>query len=178
MSGADQFDRDLAGVSRTLRAEYLDAREMEEEATEHLARKEADLVDVVLEAMQRGQPVRVRIGATQFAGAVVHVAEDLAVVDDDGGAQIDVRLSALDELWILDPVAGAGRGRRSEVPACWEDCLEGLEATGRFVELGGPRLPPASCRVVVAARDHLVLAGGAASRVVPRAAVGFIVRRA
>jgi hypothetical protein len=179
MSGADQFDGDLAGVSRALRAEYLDAREMEEEATEHLARKEADLVDVVLEAMQRGQPLRVRIGTSQFAGSVVHVAEDLAVIDDAAGAaQVDIRLSALDELWILDPVPGTGRGRRAEVPASWDDCLEGLEATGRVVELGGPRLPPARCRVLVAARDHLVLAGGAAQRVVPRAAVGVIVRRA
>lgn len=175
---ADDVDADLAGVSRALRAEYLDSREMDEEATEHLARKEADLIDVVLEAMQRGQPLRVRVGASQFAGAVVHVADDLAVIDDDSGAQVDVRLSALDELWILDPVAGAGRGRRSEVPASWEDCLEGLEATGRFVELGGSRLPPARCRVLVAARDHLVLDGGAHPRVVARGAVGFIVRRA
>lgn len=171
------MDPDLDALSRAVRADYLEAREMDEEATEHLARKEADLVDVVLDAMQRGQPVRVRVGAQQFAGAIVHVAEDLVVIDDAGGAQIDVRLSAAAELWLSDPVPGAGRGRRSDVPASFSDCLEGLEATGREVELGGPDLAPARCRVRVVAGDHLVLDARAGGHVVARAAVGFVIRR-
>lgn len=172
------MDPELAEASRLVRASFRDAREVEEEATEQLARKEADLVEVFLEAMQRGEPVRARMGAYEFAGVVVHVAEDLAVIDDDGGAQVDLRLSALDELWISAPRPGAGRGRRSVAPACFEDCLEGLEATGREVELGGPGLAPTRRRIEVAARDHLVLAGGPGRHVVARRAVGFIVRRA
>jgi hypothetical protein len=175
--GVTELQGDLAEVSRAVRAEYRDAREAEEEATEHLARKESDLVDLLLDAMQRGQPVRIRIGASQFAGSVVHVAEDLAIVDDDGGAQVDLRLSTVDELWIADPVRGTGRGRRSSVPRCFEDCLEGLEATGREVELGGPALLPSLSRIRVAARDHLVVEGRGGQHVVRRGAVGFIIRR-
>lgn len=173
----DDLERDLAQVSRAVRAELRDALEVEEEATEHLARKEADLVDIVLSAMHRGQPLRLRIGTWQFAGSVVHIAGDVIVLDDSGGAQVDVRLGAVSEFWIHDPVRGTGRARRSNVPACFDDCLEGLEATGREVELGGPDLEPTRCRVAVAARDHLVLDGRGPQRVVPRAAVGFIVRR-
>ena len=176
MSG-DELAEDLSQVSRAMRAEYLDAREIEEEATEHLARKEADLVEVVLEAMQRGRPLRVRIGASVFEGSVVHVGEDVVVIEDGRGTQVDVRVSALDELWIHAPVPGSGRGRRSNVPASFADCLEGLEATGREVELGGPRLSPVRCRVSVAARDHLMLDGEPGQRVIPRAAIGFIIRR-
>ena len=176
MSGEEVAD-DLRQVSRALRAEYLDAREIEEEATEHLARKEADLVEVVLEAMQRGQPLRVRVGTSQFEGSVVHVGEDVAIIEDGRGTQVDVRIGALDELWIHPMVPGAGRGRRSNVPASFDDCLEGLEATGREVELGGPRLPPIRCRVSVAARDHLVLDGRPSQPVIPRAAIGFVIRR-
>jgi hypothetical protein len=171
---------DLAGldqVSRAMRAEYRDAREVEEEATEQLARKEADLVDLVLEAMQRGQPLRLRVGASQFKGVVVHVGEDVVIVEDGRGTQIDVLVSALDELWIQAPVPGAARGRRSNVPASFADCLKGLEATAREVELGGPRLPPVRCRVSVAARDHLVLDGPTGRRVIPRTAIGFVIRR-
>lgn len=168
---------DLASVSRVVRADYLDAREMEEEAAEQLARKEADLVDVVLDAMQRGQLLRLRVGTSQFAGTIVHVADDLVIVNDHGGAQVDVRLSAVDELWLSAPVAGRWRGRRDDIPACFEDCLEGLETTGREVELGGPALPPRRGRVAVAARDHLVLAGPEGGHVVARAAVGFVIRR-
>ena len=173
----DEMADDLGQVSRAMRAEYRDAREVEEEATEHLARKEADLVDIVLEAMQRGRPLRVRVGVSQFEGSVVHVGADVAIIEDGRGAQVDVRLSALDELWIHAQVPGSGRGRRSNVPASFGDCLEGLETTGREVELGGPRLPPVRCRVSVAARDHLVLDGGSSQRVIPTAAVGFVIRR-
>ena len=173
----DELERDLAQVSRAVRAGLRDAREMAEEATEHLARKESGLNDLVFDAMQRGQPLRLRTGASQFAGMVIHVGEDLGILEDDGGAQVDVRLSALAELWIGDPVRGAGRSRRSEVPASFDDCLEGLEATGREVELGGPALPTIRCRVAVVARDHLVLTGRGSQHIVPRAAVGFIIRR-
>ncbi len=168
---------DLGQVSRAVRAEYLDAREIEEEATEHLARKEADLVDLVLDAMQRGRPLRVRVGASQFEGSVVHVGEDVVIIEDGRGAQVDVRIDALDELWIQALVPGSGRGRRSTVPATFADCLEGLETTGREIELGGPRLPPVRGRVSVAARDHLVLDGRPSQQVIPRAAVGFVIRR-
>jgi hypothetical protein len=177
MPPSNDFEGELAQVSRAVRAGLRDAQEIEEEATEHLARKEADLFDVVLDAMQRGQPIRVRMGASQFAGSVVHVGEDLAVVDDNGGAQVDLRLSALAEMWIGDPVRGTGRGRRSEVPACFDDCLEGLEATGREIELGGAALATTRCRVLVAARDHLLLGGSGDQHVVCRAAVGFVIRR-
>ncbi|HVL05734.1 MAG TPA: hypothetical protein VM388_07085 [Acidimicrobiales bacterium] len=173
----DELGDDLGQVSRAMRAEYRDAREIEEEATEQLARKEADLVDLVLEAMQRGRPLRVRVGASQFEGTVVHVGEDVVIIEDGRGAQVDVRLDALDELWIQPSVPGTGRGRRSNVPATFADCLEGLEATGREVELGGPRLPPLRGRVIVAARDHVVLEGRPGDRVIPRAAVGFVIRR-
>ena len=173
----DELERDLAEVSRAVRAGLRDAREMEEEATEHLARKEAGLFDVAFDAMQRGQPLRLRTGTSQFAGTVIHVAEDLVIIEDDGGAQVDLRLSALAELWIGDPVRGAGRSRRSEVPASFDDCLEGLETTGREVELGGPALAATRCRVSVVARDHVVLTGRGGQHVVPRAAVGFIIRR-
>jgi hypothetical protein len=176
MSGDDVAD-DLSEVSRAMRAEYLDAREVEEEAAEDLARKEADLVHLVLEAMHRGQPLRLRVGASQFEGAVVHVGEDVVIIEDGRGTQIDVLVSALDELSIHAPVRGTGRGRRSNVPASFADCLEGLETTGREVELGGPRLPPVRCRVSVAASDHLVLDGGPTQRVIPTAAVGFVIRR-
>lgn len=168
---------DLGQVSRSMRAEYLDAREVEEEATEHLARKEADLVDLVLEAMQRGRPLRVRVGASVFEGSVVHVGDDVVIIEDGRGAQVDVRLGALDELWIHAPVAGSGRGRRSNIPASFADCLEGLETTGREIELGGPRLAPVRCRVSVVARDHLVLDAGPSQRVIPTAAIGFVIRR-
>ncbi len=171
------IERDLAQVSRAVRAGLRDAREMEEEATEHLARKESGLVDVVFDAMQRGQPLRLRTGTSQFAGTVIHVAEDLVILEDGGGAQVDVRLSALAELWIGDPVRGAGRSRRSEIPASFEDCLEGLETTGPELELGGPSLPATRSRVSIVARDHLVLVGRGSQHVVPRAAVGFIIRR-
>ena len=174
----EELHRDLAEVSRSVRAELRDAQELAEDATEHLARKESDLVDAVLAAMHRGQPLRVRVGPWQFSGTVVHVADDLAVVEDSGGAQVDLRLSALSELWVLQPVPGAGRARRSSVPGSFEDCLEGLEATGREVELGGSDLEPTPGRVVVAAVDHLVVEGRAGQRIVPRAAVGFVVRRA
>ena len=173
----DELERDLAQVSRAVRAGIRDAREMEEEATEHLARKEAGLNDLVFDAMQRGQPLRMRTGTSQFAGTVIHVAEDLVIIEDDGGAQVDLRLSALAELWIGDPVRGAGRSRRSEIPASFDDCLEGLETTGREVELGGPALPATRCRVSVVARDHLVLTGRGGQHVVSRAAVSFIIRR-
>jgi hypothetical protein len=173
----DELDRDLAEVSRAVRAGLRDAREMEEEATEHLARKEAGLADVVFEAMQRGQPLRLRTGASQFAGTVLHVAEDLVILEDAGGHQIDVRLSAVAELWIGEPVRGAGRSRRSDIPASFDDCLEGLETTGREVELGGPALPTTRCRVSVVAGDHLVLTGRGSQHVVSRGAVGFIIRR-
>lgn len=176
MSGDDVAD-DLSQVSRAMRAEYLDAREVEEEASEHLARKEADLVDLVLEAMQRGRPLGLRVGASRFEGSVVHVGDDVVVIEDGRGAQVDVRLSALDEIWIHAPVAGAGRARRSNVPASFADCLEGLETTGREVELGGPRLPPVRCRVSIAASDHLVLEGRPSQRVIPTAAIGFVIRR-
>ena len=176
MSG-DEVADDLSQVSRAMRAEYLDAREIEEEATEHLARKEADLVEVVLEAMQGGRPLRARVGASVFEGSVVHVGEDLVIIEDGRGAQVDVRLGALDELWIHAPVEGSGRGRRSSIPVSFADCLEGLETTGREVELGGPRLPPVRCRVSVAARDHLMLDGGPSQRVIPTAAIGFVIRR-
>ena len=173
----DELEQDLAQVSRAVRAGLRDAREMEEEATEHLARKESGLDDVVFDAMQRGQPLRLRTGSSQFAGTVIHVADDLVIIEDDGGAQVDVRLSALAELWIGDPVRGAGRSRRSQIPASFDDCLEGLETTGREVELGGPALPTARCRVSVVARDHLVLTGRGSQHVVSRAAIGFIIRR-
>ncbi len=173
----DELERELAEVSRTVRAELRDALEMEEEASEHLARKEADLVDIVLGAMHCGQPLRLRVGAWQFAGTVVHVASDVVVLDDRGGAQVDVRLDAIAELWVEEPVRGTGRARRSTVPACFDDCLEGLEATGREVELGGPDLPPSRCRVLVAARDHLVVRGRGPQRVLRRGAVAFVVRR-
>lgn len=173
----EDFERDLAEVSRAVRAELREAQEMAEDATEHLARKEADLVQLVLEAMHRGQPLRVRVGRWQFSGTVAHVADDVLILDDVGGAQVDVRLSALSELWFQDPLPGAGRARRSSVPASFEDCLEGLETTGREVELGGAGLEPTRCRVVVAARDHLVVADRGPGRVLPRAAVAFIVRR-
>lgn len=177
-SSADEaLEADLADVSRRVRGELRDVQEHAEEATEHLARKESDLVDVVLAAMHRGEPVRARIGAWQFSGSIVHVGEDLAIVDDRAGAQIDVRLSALSELWVQEPVRGMGRARRAAVPASFEDCLEGLETTGREVELGGSDLPPSRCRVVVAARDHLIVVGPGPQRVVPRSAVGFVVRR-
>lgn len=175
--GDDELERDLADVSRVVRAAMRDTQELAEDASEHLARKEADLVDVVLDAMHRGQPLRARVGAWQFGGAVIHVAEDLAIVDDSGGAQIDLRLSAVSELWVQEAVRGTGRARRATVPASFKDCLEGLETTGREVELGGADLQPSRCRVLVAARDHLVIEGRGAQRVVPRAAVGFIVRR-
>jgi hypothetical protein len=176
MTPSGDLEADLAQVSRAVRAGLRDAREIEEDATEHLARKEADLSDVALDAMQRGQPLRVRIGASQFAGSVVHVGEDLAIVDD-GRAQVDLRLSAVVEMWIGNPVRGAGRGRRSGVPACFDDCLEGLEATGREIELGGPGLATTRCRVLVVARDHLLLSGSGDQHVVSRAAVGFVIRR-
>lgn len=172
-----ELEEGLAAVSRSVRAEFLDAREVEEEAAEHLARKEADLVDVILEAMHRGQRLRLRIGASQFAGLAVHVADDLMILDDDGGAQVDVRVSALDELWLSEPVRGAGRSRSRDVPGSFEDCIEGLEATNREVELGGPRLPPTRCRVYIAAGDHLVLDDSVAQHVIPRSAVGFVIRR-
>jgi hypothetical protein len=173
----DELGDDLDEVSRAVRAGYLDAREVEEEATEQLTRKEADLVDIVLEAMHRGQPLRVRVGTFQFDGSVVHVGEDMMILEDGRGAQVDVCLGALDELWIGSPMPGAGRGRRSNVPTSFADCLEGLEATRREVELGGQRLPPLRCRVGVAARDHLVLDAPARGRVIPRAAIGFVIRR-
>jgi hypothetical protein len=172
-----ELERELADVSRALRAELRDAQELAEDASEQLARKEADLVDLVLDAMHRGQPLRARVGAWQVSGSVIHVADDLAVVDDGGGAEVDLRLSALSELWVQPPLPGAGRARRAVVPASFEDCLEGLEATGREVELGGADLPPGRCRVLVAARDHLILQGRGTQRVVPRAAVGFVIRR-
>ena len=65
--------------------------------------------------------------------AMTHVADDVLILDDVGGAQIDVRLSALSELWFHDPLPGAARARRSTVPASFEDCLEGLETTGREI---------------------------------------------
>lgn len=173
----EDLDRDLAQVSRAVRAQLRDALEIEEEASEHLARKEADLLDVVLDAMHRGQPLRLRIGTSSFVGSVMHAGQDLVIIEDEGGAQVDVRLSALDELWVGEPVRGNGRGRRSEVPASFDDCLEGLEATGREIELGGPALAPTRCRVSVVARDHLLLGGRGSQHVVPRAAVGFIIRR-
>ena len=58
----------LAQVSRAVRATLRDAREIEEEATEHLARKEADLVDLVFDAMQRGQPLQLRSGTVAVRG--------------------------------------------------------------------------------------------------------------
>ena len=173
----EELARDLAESSRALRAELREAQEMAEDATEHLARKEADLVDVVLGAMHRGQPLRLRVGRWQFAGTVTHVAEGVVILVDVGGAQVDVRLSALSELWLQPPVPGAGRSRRSDVPASFEHCLEGLETTGREVELGGADLEPTRCRVVVAASDHLVVEDRGPGRVLARAAVGFIVRR-
>jgi hypothetical protein len=166
-----ELRRDLADVARSARAELREAQELAEDASEHLTRKESDLVDVVLAAMHRGQSVRARVGAWQFSGTVVHVADDLAVIEEPASAQVDLRLSALSELWLLDAVAGAGRARRSSVPASFEDCLEGLEATGRAVELGGADLEPSGCRVVVAALDHLVVEGRAAQRKIGRAHV-------
>ena len=173
---ADDLGQDLAEVSREVRAAFRDEREMVEEASEQLARKEADLVDVVLDAMHRGQPLQLRVGPAEFVGTVVHIADDLAILNARG-AQVDVRLSALSEIRILDPVPGAGRALRRDVPACFDDCLEGLEATGREVELGGPDLPAATCRVMVVARDHVVLEGRGLVRVVPLAGVGFVIRR-
>ncbi len=175
--GDDELERDLADLSRVMRAQMRATQELAEDASEHLARKEADLVDVVLDAMHRGQPLRARVGAWQFTGAVIHAAENLAILEDSGGARIDLRLSALSELWLQEPVVGTGRARRATVPASFEDCLEGLETTGREVELGGPDLQPSRCRVLVAARDHLLFEGRRSQWVVPRAAVGFIVRR-
>ena len=179
MSGEYDFDfePDLADVARAGRAELRDVQELAEDASEQLARKEADLVDLILDAMHRGQRLRARLGSWQFDGAVTHVADDLAVLDDGAGARVDVRLSALSELWLHPPVRGAGRGRRASTPASFEDCLEGLETTGGEVELGGPDLPPSPCRVLVAARDHVLLQGRSGQRVVPRGAIGFIVRR-
>ncbi len=92
---------------------------------------------------------------------------------------VDIALSAVTELVLHEPTPGAGRARRRTVPATFADCLEGLEATGREVELGGADLESMVCRVLVVARDHLVLARRAPSpeRILARAAVGFIVRR-
>ena len=88
-------------------------------------------------------------------------------------------MAAVTELMLHEPEPGAGRARRRTVPATFADCLEGLEATGREVELGGVDLDPMLCRVLVVARDHLVLAPRPPSpeRILALAAVGFIVRR-
>ena len=129
--------------------------------------------------MHRGRRLRVRIGRRSFTGAVLHVGQDVAVLRDSGGADVDIALAAVTELLLHEPVPGAGRARRRSVPATFADCLEGLEATGREVELGGADLDPMLCRVLVVARDHLVLAPRPPSpeRILALAAVGFIVRR-
>src|SRR3712207_7369136 len=54
---------------------------------------------------------------------------------------------ALPIFWFQNPLPGAGRARRSTVPASFEDCLEGLETTGREVELGGADLDRKSTRL-------------------------------
>lgn len=172
---------DLAESSRRMRGELREAQAGLEAITDQLARKDQDLGDVVLDAMHRGRRVRLRIGSRSLAGFVVHVGQDVAILQDTAGAAVDVRLSAVGELWLDEAVPGKGRARSSNQPATFADCLEGLEATGRQVELGGAALEPVACRVAVVARDHIVVAvraaGAGRERVVARDEVSFVVRR-
>lgn len=168
---------ELAATARRIRAAFREAQELAEEAAEQLARKERTLAEVLVDAMHGGRRVHLHCGCASFSGVVAHVGDDVVVLDDVSGGQVDLWLEALTELALDPPQPGLGRPRTSVLPRCFADCLEGLEATGRVVELGGPALAPQRVRVEVVAADHLVISAGGLERVLARAAVGFVLRR-
>ena len=172
------LERQMAASSRRQRAELRHEQEELEAATEELAQKERDLADVALEAMHRGDVVAVAVGDRIFRGSVVHVGEDNMRVADGVGNEIDLLLDGLSTFRIAAGVSGAGRPLREKHPGCFQDVFLDPEATGGEVEVGGPALLPTAGRLVVHAKDHLVLRVGAGDEVVvPLGAVVYMIRR-
>ena len=172
------LERQFADSARRQRAELRHEQEELEGATEELARKNRDLVDIALEAMHRGDVVAATVGDRSFRGAVVHVGEDNMRLADGVGNEIDLLLAGLSTLQARPGDPSQGRAIKERHPARFLDVFLDPEATGAQVEVGGPALAPTTGRLAVLAGDHLVIrARSGDETVVPLRAVVYVIRR-
>lgn len=171
---SDDDLRDLARALREAAGHELraDASEVEQ-LTELQRRRRADLAAVARAAMHRGDGVVARVAGLTLAHPVVAVGLDYLVMESDD-ATIDVRLEAA-VLTAMAQTSGGGSGvpesstlrARLAEHEYEEDEVEVVTATGDRVR----------GVIEVAASDHVVVADGAASTIVPMIAVAVVFSR-
>lgn len=164
-------DPDLAGAAAHYRAE-LRAEAAEYEALAARDRlRDRSLGEVAVELLARGDVVAIALPGRSFTGTLRHAAGDLACLRTAAGEDVDVCLTGVLALRVVEAVRDGGRSRGPGA-ASFTARLAEHEAAATIVEVGA-RVPDGGVvgRIEAASHDHVVVA-------CPDGARWFVARRA
>lgn len=157
-------DPDLAAAGAAYRAE-LRAEAAEYEAVAARDRlRDRTLADAAGELLVRGDLVAVAVPGRSFTGTLTHVAGDLACLRTPAGEDVDVCLSGIVALRVVEAVP-AGGCSRGPGPSSFIARLAEHEAAGGVVEIGTrAHADGVVGRIEAVGIDHLVVTDADGSR--------------
>lgn len=131
----DSAQRDLEDVAASIRAELRrEAEEAEREAAV-VAGMRRSLAEVARELMGHGDTVGVEVGGHRFSGRIAAVGADVVTLRS-GRFQVDVALSCLSSLRVLERARAGGLGPLPGSPGTLRARLKELQLSGQDVEVG------------------------------------------
>lgn len=150
--GFDPAGGELADVARRGAREWERDMAAWESDAEMLRLRQRSLVNVLWEAMQRGDQATIAAAGHTFSGRIEAARQDLAVVVS-GEVRVVVNLAAVDAVH-LSPGAGGTGGDRTY--GSFRAFLGMLEVEGSAVRIIGRKIDVRG-RVEVVADDHVLL---------------------
>lgn len=173
--GADPAGGELADIARSGAREWERDMSAWESDAEMLRLRQRRLVNVLWEAMQRGDQVTVTTGDVTFTGKLVAARSDLAILETPD-RRVGLNIAALNAVSI-NPGDGGVTGER--VYGSFQAYLGMLEVEGHSCRFIGDGIDVRG-RVTVVADDHVLVEseGGPGRWALTTEAIAAVVRRA